>query len=83
MSAKPARGRSVKAVTPPVVERRAISLSPEAALAADRAILELRVKKRRVSFSALIEAALLELLARPDWSAALERRGASARRRFD
>jgi hypothetical protein len=38
---------------------------------ADRAILRLRVKKRRVSFPALIEAALLELLARPDWPAAL------------
>lgn len=69
-------GRSVAAV-----ERRAISLPADLMLRADSALFELRKRRQRVSFSGLVEAALLELLDRADLDGILKRRGASARRR--
>ena len=67
--------------SPPRVERRAISLPPSLMLQADAALFELRKQKRRVSFSALVEVALIELLARGDLDGTLRRHGATARRR--
>lgn len=74
------RGSKVAAATVGV-ERRAVSLPPDLMLRADTALFELRRRKKRVSFSGLVEVALRELLDQRDLGEILERRGASARRR--
>jgi len=62
------------------VERRAVSLPADLVLEVDSARFSLRKRNRRVSFSALVEAALRELLSRDDMDRVLDSHGASARR---
>ena len=73
------RPERVKAAS--VVERRAVSLPSDLMLQADAALFDLRKQSRRISFSALVEVALRELLARADLGGTLQRHGAAARRK--
>lgn len=81
MKRKQAKTERRPAAPATTVERRAISLPPGLMLEADAALFELRKVNRKVSFSGLVEVALRELLSRPDLAGALQRHGASARRR--
>jgi len=64
------------------LERRALALPKRIVLDAERALFRLREAGQRVSFSALVEVALRELLEQDDLGGVLERHGASARRRI-
>jgi hypothetical protein len=63
------------------LERRALALPKRVVLDAERALFRLRETGQRVSFSALVEVALSELLSREDLGGILEQHGATARRR--
>ena len=64
------------------LERRALALPRRLVLDAERALFQLRERGQRVSFSALVEVALFELLERHDLGTVLEKHGATARRRL-
>ena len=72
--------RSVSAEHPAELERRALALPRRVVLEAERALFHLREAGQRVSFSALVEVALREILTQEDLGAILERHGAKARR---
>jgi hypothetical protein len=63
------------------LERRALTLPVELGNRVETALLDLRLKGQRVSFSGFTEVALNELLADPDLIATLKRAGAKARRK--
>ncbi len=66
----------------PVLERRGVNLSRALLLDAENVLHALRLEGCRISFSALVETGVRELLDRSDIRAIVERHGACARRQI-
>lgn len=62
------------------LERRGVNLSRALLFDVEHVVYELRLRGCRVSFSALVETAVRELIDRPDRREVLERHGACPRR---